>query len=289
MNERPRPKRPGPEGPRPKRVARSATVLRTETVSPSLVRVVLGGDDLAALPELTFTDHYVKLLFPPAGADYAWPFDPDEIRAGRPAEQWPVTRTYTIRWFDRDSGELAIDFVVHGDEGLAGPWAANARPGDGIGFFGPGGGYAPEPEASHLLVGDEAALPAIAAALERLPDDAEAEVFVEVADAANEIPLRVTDRTKLTWVHRGDAPYGLALAQTVRQEWTPRAGSQVFVHGNADLVRDLRRFLFVEHKVDRRVVSISGYWRTGYTEDRWQSTKRELAEQMEREEAAALT
>ena len=74
------------ERPRPKRVARSATVLRTEQLSPAMVRVVLGGPDLAALPELEFTDHYVKLLFPPPGAGYGWPFDPDEIRchpAGR--------------------------------------------------------------------------------------------------------------------------------------------------------------------------------------------------------------
>jgi NADPH-dependent ferric siderophore reductase len=263
-------------------------VLRTETLSPSLVRVVLTGRDLASLPELEFTDHYVKLLFPPPGADYAWPFDPDQIRATRPAELWPVTRTYTIRWFDRNADELAIDFVVHGDAGLAGPWAATVQPGAGIGFFGPGGAYAPAPEAVHLLAGDEAALPAIAAAMERLPDDAEADVYVEVATAAHEIPLRTTGRTRLTWVHRGDATYGLPLAQAVRRHWTPQARSQVFVHGNADLVRDLRRFLFVEHKLDRTRVSISGYWRTGYTEERWQSSKRELVEQMEREESAAL-
>src|SRR6478609_9220512 len=176
------------ERPRPQRVVRSATVLRTETLSPSLVRIVFGGPDLAALPELTYTDHYVKLLFPPAGADYAWPFDTEEIRGSRPAQLWPVTRTYTIRWFDRDTGELAIDFVVHGDAGLAGPWAATVEPGESIGFHGPGGSYAPDPTAvTHLLVGDEAALPAIAAALEVLPDEASAEVFVEVADADHHI------------------------------------------------------------------------------------------------------
>ena len=139
--------------------------------------------------------------------------------------------------------------------------------------------------AVQLLVGDEAALPAIAASLERLPDNAGAEVYLEVGGAEDELPLRVTDKTRLTWVHRGDAPYGAALARAVRQSWTPSEDSQVFVHGNAELVRDLRRFLFVEHKLDRRAVSISGYWRTGYTEERWQSTKRELSEQMERDEA----
>lgn len=254
-----------------------------------MVRLYFGGDDLRALPELTFTDHYVKLLFPPTGADYAWPFDPEAIRSERPAEEWPVTRTYTIRSFDRATGELAIDFVVHGDSGLAGPWAANAEPGDSIGFFGPGGAYAPDPEApAHLLVGDEAALPAVAAALDALPEDAAVDVYVEVADAEHRIPLRETARTTLTWVHRGSEPYGAPLAAAVREGWTPVEGAQVFVHGNAELVKDLRRFLFVDHGHDRKLVSISGYWRTGFNEDGWQSSKREFNEQMENEEQSAL-
>jgi NADPH-dependent ferric siderophore reductase len=269
---------------------RSATVLRKEWLTPGMVRVVLVGDDVTALPELTFTDNYVKLLFAPTGADYRWPFDLERIRAERPAEEWPVTRTYTIRSFDRATGELAIDFVVHGDAGLAGPWAANVEPGESIGFHGPGGGYAPDPTAvTHLLVGDEAALPAIAAALEVLPDEASAEVFVEVADADHHIALRETSRTRLTWVHRGSAAYGAPLAAAVRKTWVPDAGAQVFVHGNAELVKDLRRFLFVDHRHDRSLVSISGYWRTGLNEDGWQSSKRVFNEQMETEEQAALT
>lgn len=279
-----------PDAPRRSRPTRSATVLRKEWLSPGMVRLHLGGDDVRGLGELTFTDHYVKLLFPPTGADYRWPFDPDQIRADRPAEEWPVTRTYTIRSLDQGAGEMAIDFVVHGDVGLAGPWAATVEPGESIGFHGPGGAYAPDPAApTHLLVGDEAALPAIAAALDALPPEAEAEVFVEVAEAAHRIPLRETSRTRLTWVHRGPQPYGAALAAAVRETWRPDPGAQVFVHGNAELVKDLRRFLFVDHRHDRRLVSISGYWRTGLNEDGWQSSKRVFNEQMENEEQAALS
>lgn len=275
--------------PRPSRPTRSAAVLRKEWISPAMVRIVLGGEDLAALLPLTFTDHYVKLLFAPPGADYAWPFDPELIRRERPSAEWPVTRTYTIRSLDAATGEMAIDFVVHGDSGLAGPWAANAEPGDLVGFFGPGGAYAPDPDAvSHLLVGDEAALPAVAAALDVLPEDAAADVYLEVADADHEVPLRRTSRTRLTWVHRGARPYGSALAAAVRDDWQPDPQTQAFVHGNAELVKDLRRFLFVDHRLDRRRVSISGYWRTGLDEDRWQRTKRDFNEQMESEEQTAL-
>ncbi|HEY5981711.1 MAG TPA: siderophore-interacting protein [Microlunatus sp.] len=271
------------------RPTRSATVLRKEWLSPGMVRLHFVGADVRSLSELTFTDHYVKLLFPPAGADYRWPFDPELIRAERPAADWPVTRTYTIRSFDPAAGEMTIDFVVHGDAGLAGPWAATVEPGTSIGFHGPGGAYAPDPAATaHLLVGDEAALPAIAATLDALPDGAAAEVFVEVADADHQIPLRQTRRTRLTWVHRGSAPYGAPLASAVRETWVRDAEAQVFVHGNADLVKDLRRFLFVDHQHDRALVSISGYWRTGLNEDGWQRSKRVFTEQMETEEQAAL-
>jgi NADPH-dependent ferric siderophore reductase len=274
--------------PRPARIARSATVHRTAWVAPQLVRVVLGGEDLRTMPPLEFTDHYVKLLFPPVGADYRWPFDPDHLRATLPPDQWPVTRTYTIRAFDPVKAEMSIDFVVHGDEGLAGPWAAAAEPGDRIGFFGPGGAYAPDATADHhLLIGDEAAVPAIAVTLERLPVQAVADVFVEVAGPGQEIDLPVTERTCLRHVHRLGRPYGDALVDAVRAHGLPSGALDVFVHGNAEMVRRLRRWLFVEHRVERRRVSISGYWRTGQTEDRWQASKREFNAQMEAEEAVA--
>src|SRR3954452_5314595 len=141
----------GPTGngaPRRPRTPRVAEVLRTSRLTPHMIRVVLGGEGLAGFPAGESTDHYVKLLFPPDA--------PDPER--------PLTRTCTVRAWDAAAGELTLDFVWHGDEGLSAPCAANAQPGDRISFFVPGGGYALSPDADwHLLAGDESALPAIAA------------------------------------------------------------------------------------------------------------------------------
>ncbi|GMA38864.1 siderophore-interacting protein [Mobilicoccus caccae] len=269
-----------------RRVPREAVVTRTERLTRDLVRVSFEGDGVAHIPPLKFTDSYIKLLFPPEGADYAWPFDPDRMREEAPRELWPVTRTYTIRSLDQ--GRMSVDFVLHGDSGLAGPWAAQASPGDRIGFLGPGGAWAPAADADHhLFVGDESAAPAVAAALEALPHAAAATVILEVTDESVHIPLRAMPHVDVRWVHRNDAGegYGVALTRAVRETPIPEGDVRVFVHGNADMIKDLRRFLFVENGVPRERVSISGYWRTGQDEDAWQKGKKAFVEQMEREES----
>ena len=263
--------------PRGERRTWHGVVARTQWLTPALVRVVLTGDELRELPVLGYTDHYIKIHFPaPAGQS--------EGAGGR-----PVTRTYTIRWFDRETNELAIDFVVHGTEGLAGPWAAAARPGDLLAFNGPGGAWGPDPTADvHLLVGDESAVPAIAAALDALPSRATVEVFVEVEGPGFQPELRSAPGTVVHWVHRGHQPYGEPLARAVRSAPFPPGRVTAFVHGNAGMVRDLRRYLFLERALDRGDVSISGYWRTDYTEDRWQATKGEFVAAMEADEGASV-
>ena len=75
----------------------SVRVLRTERPTPHLIRLVLGGDELAGLPVGEFTDHYIKLVFPHAGVDYPQPMDLAAIRRDMPREQWPRLRAYTVR------------------------------------------------------------------------------------------------------------------------------------------------------------------------------------------------
>jgi NADPH-dependent ferric siderophore reductase len=252
-----------------------------------MIRVVLGGEGLAGFPAGEFTDHYVKVQFPPAGAPYGAPFDGEQVRAELPRELWPLTRTYTVRAWDAAGGELTLDFVHHGDEGIAGPWAAAAQPGDRIQFMGPGGGYAPAPEADwHLLAGDEAALPAIGATLDRLPAGSRALVFAEVAGPEEEqADLVAAEGVQLTWVHRGDAAPGEALVAAVRAAELPPGTGHVFVHGEAAAVRELRRHLRALRGLEPAFTSISGYWRRGDSEDGWQAGKREWNAAIEAEEA----
>jgi NADPH-dependent ferric siderophore reductase len=270
-----------------RRTPRTGEVVRTSRLTPHMIRVVLGGEGLAGFPAGEFTDHYVKLLFAAGGGAYAGPDDHEQARAELPGEQWPVTRTYTVRAWDAAAAELTIDFVHHGDAGLAGPWAAAARPGDLIQLMGPGGAYAPSPSADwHLLVGDESALPAIAATLERLPAGVPVRAVVEVASAAEEQDLAVGDQVDLEWVHRGDAGPGEALVAAVTARPLPPGDGHVFVHGEASAVRELRRYLRDQRGLAPELTSISGYWRRGDTEDRWQAGKRHWNAAIEAEDAA---
>src|SRR6476660_8003630 len=156
---------------RRRRTALAATVLRTERLSASLVRVVVGGPGLDPFEALPCTDSYVKVVFVHADAPRPFPrtddgrVDLEAVAASLPRERAPRLRSYTVRAFDEARRELTLDFVVHGAAGIAGPWAAVAQPGDELLLVGPGGGYQPDATAGwHLLAGDLSAVPAIAVA-----------------------------------------------------------------------------------------------------------------------------
>ncbi|GFE18135.1 siderophore-interacting protein [Streptomyces glebosus] len=270
---------------RKKPAVHRARVRRTEQLTPHMVRVVLGGEGLVEFAAGEYSDHYVKLVFPRPGVVYPEPFDIAQIRADFPRDQWPSTRTYTVRTWDAETRELTVDFVVHGDEGLAGPWAAAAQPGDEIFLLGPGGAYVPEAAADwHLLAGDESALPAIAASLARMPAGVPVHAFIEVAGPEERQELDIPAGAEVTWLYRGGTPVGRELVAAVRALTFPSGRVQAFVHGEAGFVKELRRLLRVEREIPREDLSISGYWRTGHDEDGWQAAKRDWNQQVEAEQ-----
>lgn len=238
---------------RKNRPARTATVTGVERLTPELVRISFDCPDLIGT-ELPHTDHYIKIVF-------------GEM----------VTRTYTFRRIDTATGLFDVDFVTHGDQGLAGPWAQRAQVGETITFRGPGGAWHPEEGYGHFVfAGDESAAPAIAAGVEKLPEGATAEVFIEIADADATFDMPQPAGVTLHWVTRDGATHGTALSQAVREVSTPDTRTGWFIHGVAEMIKELRRHLFIDRGVERGDVSISGYWRIGMTEDQWQASKREF-------------
>src|ERR1700712_4161783 len=264
---------------RPVRKPLLVEVVGVEQLTPHMVRVVFGGADLDGFGAGAFTDHYVKLQVPPVGANYSAPFDVEKIRASKPKSQWPVTRTYTIRSWDSESGELTIDFVVHGHSGAAGPWAAAAKVGDKLQLSGPGGAYAPDPEADwHLMIGDPSVIPAISASLARVPAGAPVRVVLQVDGEDDELPLESPGDLEVTWLHGGgDA----LLVEALRRLQFPRGRVHAFVHGEASAVRAVRKFLLVEQRVPREALSASGYWKRSLTEEGWREDKAEWTRQAE--------
>ena len=267
----------------PERTPILTTVQDVSWLTPRMARIVLGGEALEGFGAGAFTDHYVKLLFPPAGAPYAAPFDPAAIKAELPREQWPRTRTYTVRDWDAERRRLTIDFVVHGDTGLAGPWAASARPGDRLQLFGPGGAYAPDPggrlapdgRRRERAAGDRrlARARARGRARDRPLRGRRAGGPARARDAGRPRPALGADREPLI-----DALRALEL---------PRGRGPVLRPRRGDAVRDARRHLLVERGLDREALSVSGYWKRTRTEEGWREDKAEWLRQAELDTAAA--
>jgi NADPH-dependent ferric siderophore reductase len=269
---------------RPKRRTRHATVVSVEPLTPHMIRVVVGGADLDGLKIGEFTDHYVKLQIPPPGAGYAAPFDSEEIKAEHPREHWPRVRTYTVRAWDPERNLLTLDFVIHGDEGVAGPWATAARAGDVVQLMGPGGAYAPDPGAAwHLMVGDLSVLPAIGASLQRVPEGVPVHVLVELDDDADRQALTSPGDLAVTWL-RADGTDRVLLDAVAALEF-PAGPVHGFVHGEASSVRAVRRHLIAERGVPPEALSVSGYWKRTRTDEEWREDKAEWKRLVEQDVA----
>ena len=259
------------------------TVESTTWVTPAMVRVVLGGDGLSGFTMPASTDAYVNLAIAPPGAPYGPVFDPGAVRSEHAREWWPARRRYTVRAWDDDAGRLTIDFVVHGDSGMAGPWAAHARPGDVLVLEGPASGYTPDPDADwHLMVGDESALPAIAASLAAVPAGRPVVVRVVCDDAAHELPLPTPGDLDLQWLHRAghDDPARLLLDSLEALD-LPAGRVHAFVHGEAEEIRGVRRHLLADRGLSRADMSCSPYWRRTMTDEAWREVKRDFVAAME--------
>ena len=261
---------------RPARPQAVLTVLGRERLSPHTVRITAGGPGFDALRMNEFTDKYAKILFADPGLGLTPPYDLAALRESLPPGRQPVTRTYTLRRADVERQQVAVDFVVHGDEGIAAPWAARAEPGDVLTLSGAGGAYRPDPDCDwHLLAGDESALPAICSALEALPGDARGIAYLETSDPGEYLDAKPPAGLEIIWLQRpepGSRPRLLADTLLAGPWLSGRA--DVFAHGERESMKAVRAALKTRLG-DGDQLSLSGYWASGRTEDAFQSEKRQ--------------
>ncbi len=266
-------------GPRPQAVL---AVRGREQLSHRMVRIVAGGPGFAQFRTNEFTDKYAKLLFVDPALGLRPPYDLEVLRESLPPEQRPVTRTYTVRSADPDRQQLTIDFVTHGDHGIAAPWAAHAVAGDLLALSGAGGAYRPDPGFDwHLFAGDESALPAINSALEALPRDARGMAYLETDDASEHLDVTVPNGIDVVWLHReepGTTPQLLADA-VEHGEW-PSGRVSVFAHGERASMKAVRTVVKSRLR-DEDALSLSGYWAHGRAEEVFQAEKRQPVGQLD--------
>jgi NADPH-dependent ferric siderophore reductase len=280
-------------------------------LSPTFIRVTFTGDDLDRFADNGY-DQRIKFVLPlpdhglahlPRGDDWyaEW--------CALPQEHRNPMRTYTVRAVRPDVREVDIDMARHGATGPASAWAEQAGPGSAACLMGPnadhdgvhgGVDYRPGDNAEFVLLGgDETAVPAIAAILERMPADARGEVYLEVPFAGDRLEIGGPDGVRVNWLAREGEPHGERLVPAVREAtgrifetagrpeqeledvdidvedlWEvpePVADAGRFyawLAGEAAVIRTLRRHLVTECGVDRRAVAFMGYWRLGRAETR---------------------
>ena len=238
---------------------RELDVIRSAYVTPHMLRVTLGGENIATLPE-DQASAYVKLIFP------------------QPAEARPLMRTYTIRQQRKD--EIDIDFMIHDEAGPASGWAQTTRPGDRILVGGPGARKLINPDADwFVLAGDMTALPAISGNIELLPENARGYAVIEVLDERDIQDLPKPAGFDIHWVvnPKPDSSRSVILE---RLQQLPRLEGEpsVWIACEFSNMRQLRQEFKQERETPKSHLYISSYWKMGSSEDQHKLAKREDAE-----------
>lgn len=222
-------------------------VVEVERLSPSFVRVELGGPVLAEFGvDGPLYDLRIKLVFPNdagelpsfAGADESWWDTWLQI----PEAERGHMRTYTVRAV-RGAGadtRIVVDLVLHPADGEPGPgstWAEQATVGDRVVTMAPrrrveygGIEFAPGTARELLLVADETAVPAVCSILEDLDEDARGVAFLEVpvSGDASALAAQVAPPTfDVVWLPRDGAPLGSLLDEEVRRHLGVRQDGEV--------------------------------------------------------------
>lgn len=226
-----------------------------ERISAGFVRVTVSGEELSAYDERHPADAF-KVFFPPEGTrriDYPRR-GPDGLPYWPDGTTQPVLRAFTVRSYDAGRRELRFDIADHAT-GHAMSWLRSEPAGTVVALSGMRRDFALGTGASrYVFAGDGSALPAIAACVEALPPDVRIDVHLPELDVSDRALLPRHDGLTAHW-----EPDGL-LTGIARQP-APEQGTQVWVAGEAGVVREIRRHVLEQWRVSRDDLHATAYWK----------------------------
>ncbi len=230
---------------------RSVTLAQREWLAPNYLRVRLKGADLQGFGSPGADDH-MRLFF----AD--GPGSVERMRSAPSREYTPLA--WGEDWLD-------VEFVVHGDEGVAAPWAATAPLGSFVGVGGPrGSAVVTGQPGSWFLIGDETAIPAIRRFAALIPVGVPARVVIEVVSAQHEVAIE--SPVEVEWLHRGDDAAASVLIEflgDLGEADAPGEDPFCFIAAEQSIVKP-GRALLERWGVDPAKAVVKGYWKRGAEE-----------------------
>ena len=227
-------------------------------------RVTLGLDPRAGYRSTGVGDEYLRLLFPAEGEKE--PVLPRIVDGGLDygSIDLSLLRTYTVRAFEPDAGELTIDFVIH-DGGVAAQWARDAQPGDVVGLNSPTGMYDPPEDLDwQILAADCAALPAASRILESTPARCARDSCsrCRTTTTASSCPSTRAPRSPGSRAATAQGPERAGRGRARRCP-DPDGVGYVWVAGESRALRGVRRYLRHELGLPSSEYKAVGYWIDG--------------------------
>ncbi|MAX26554.1 MAG: NADPH-dependent ferric siderophore reductase [Phycisphaeraceae bacterium] len=262
---------------------RPITVRRTIRITEHLQRVIFTGDGLKGFPEgwesahiklLFKKEHQTQLTLPtldPKGP--IWPED-QALK--------PDVRVYSVRSYDAQNNELAVDFALH-EQGVASTWARHAKPGDIVGLGGPGG-YCPKPPASdyYLFAGDLSALSGMGGLLATLPTDAAGHAVILVPGPEDVFELDRPDNVRVSWLYGSETPGSEAkVVSEIQNLELPMRNLWAWLAGEQSLVVQVREHLKDRLGVTSQQMYATPFWKRGLDEDAYHDARHDVMHALE--------
>ncbi|NRI66031.1 siderophore-interacting protein [Rhodococcus sp. MS16] len=237
-----------------------ASVLEATQITPGMRRITFGGAGLADFVSSALPDERVLVRFP---------LEP------------PHARSYTVRRWSADTGELDIDFVLHGHGGAA-RWAETAIPGDTVHLSSANGWFRPPENIEWLtLLADHAALPAVGRILESLPAGISVQLIAQIPDPSEQQSFTTAADADIRWI--GDAD---SLLTELAADPLPPGTGYVWCALEAAAARKVRAYLRHTLKIPVTAMHTMGYWRAD--KENWERRYALVAERIDEAMGAAM-